>query len=106
MKFRSPRLVNVLVAGAATTAVLGFSNPAQAIPSSCSFGFHNTNMSSYASCSSGTGRFRATLKCDIPWDIDRVVRGHWLGVTVPPSNSIATCPSNARKGYNPGIERE
>ncbi|MEV0596757.1 hypothetical protein [Nonomuraea cavernae] len=105
MKIRSARVVSFLVAAAAASVVLGASNPAQALPSSCSYDFYNSSMSSYASCSVGTGKFRAKLKCDIPWGIDTVAYGRWLNVTVPPSNSIATCPSNARKGYEPNIER-
>ncbi|MDA0636721.1 hypothetical protein OUY22_25210 [Nonomuraea sp. MCN248] len=95
----------MLVAGAAASAVLGFSNPAQAIPSSCSFDFHNTTLSSYATCSVGTGQFRAVLWCDIPWGFDKAVYGRWLNVTVPPSLSFATCPADARKGYSPNVER-
>ncbi|GGO69112.1 hypothetical protein [Nonomuraea cavernae] len=106
MKIRSARVLAILSTAALSSAVLGSSSAAQAIPSSCSFGFYNTNSASYASCSVGTGQFRAKLRCDIPWGIDTVARGHWLNVTVPPSNSIATCPPDARKGYEPGIERQ
>jgi hypothetical protein len=103
MKLRLSRPAALLAATVLVSAAL--SSPAQAIPSSCSFGFYNTTTQSFASCTAGTGEFRAKIKCDIPWGVDTVHRGVWLGVTRPPSNSIATCPLDARKGYDVGIER-
>ncbi|MEV0385507.1 hypothetical protein [Nonomuraea sp. NPDC050643] len=94
----------VLLTTAATASVLLGSSPAQAAPTNCSFDFYNTSLSSYAQCRAGTGQFRAKLRCDIPWSSDRDVYGNWLGITSPPGNSIAICPSNARRGFNPGIE--
>lgn len=96
--------LSVFFTTAATASVLLGSSPAQAAPTNCRFDFYNTNLSSYATCSSGTGQFRAKLRCDIPWRPDTTAYGNWLGVTSPPSNSIAICPSNARRGFNPGIE--
>lgn len=105
MAKRSSRLPAALIAVVAAFPLLASPTTAHAIPSSCSFGFYNTNSASYATCSVGTGQFRAKLRCDIPWGIDTVARGTWQNVTSPPSVSIAQCPLDARKGYEPGVER-
>jgi hypothetical protein len=105
MKNRSARWPALLSSATLMAALVMVPTPAHAIPSSCSFGFYNTNAASYATCSVGSGQFRAKIQCDLPWEIDTFFYGNWLGVTVPPSNSIAQCPPRARKGYNVGIDR-
>jgi hypothetical protein len=104
MKFRTMSVTLALFVSAAAVALSP--GTAQALPSNCSFGPGNTSLEGWAQCTAGTGQFRAKVTCDMKLAIDVTKYGAWLNVTNPPSNSIAYCPLDARKGYNYGVERK
>lgn len=99
----SKRTRKIVIGGASTALMTAVSvgligvSPAHAGPGNCSSGYGD-HRSGYVICTTGTGSYKASVKCDVSWGFDYQTQGPWMPVGSGRA-SVAACKSDER-AYN------